>query len=288
MTAERVRKLPVPNITGLSVHVARRMIRDAGFVEPCVRYVESYEESGTVVAQDPPRGTLLDSEKPILLRVSKQSLIRFLPTVYQPKAPEEPNFLKEFLWIFQHIYDSVVEKVDRIHELFDPYTTPSEFLPWLASWFALSLDDTMDESKRRKVLKECASLYRIRGTRRAIERMVKLFTDVDITIEENRWPYKGFRIGISSTIGVDTMVLPEVSMSHTFIVKVPKKFEEIGEDRLARIHEIILAEKPANTNYFVQFEGETGVSEYVGVLRIGVSAIGVPEEVNGGKEIQNA
>jgi phage tail-like protein len=277
VTAERARKLPVPDATGLVLAVAEKVIRNAGFAGARVHYVESYEASGTVVGQDPPRGSLLESDRPVTVRVAKESLIRFLPTVYQPRVPEDRVFLRDFLWIVQHLFDGVGRKIDTVHELFDAYATPPDFLPWLASWFAISFDDTMDEARRRRVLKECATLYRVRGTRGAIERMVKLFTDVDVSIEENRWPYRGFRIGVSSSIGVDTMVLPEVSMSHTFVVKVPATFEEIGEDTLVRLHQVISAEKPASTNYFLQFRGETGVSEYGPFLRVGVSAIGVDE-----------
>ena len=100
---------------------------------------------------------------------------------------------------------------------------------------------------------------------------------LDVEIEENRWPYRGFRIGTAS-VGVDTMILPEVAMAHTFVVRVPRPRDEVGEDLLLRLHRVIEAEKPASTNYFLQFTDVEGVTEVVG-MRIGVSsAVGVEVE----------
>ena len=156
--------------------------------------------------------------------------------------------------------------------MFNPSTTPPEFLPWLASWFAIAFDETMPEAHRRRILREAPVLFRIRGTKPALIRLVKLFTGLDIDIEENRWPYRGFRIGVASSVGVDTMILPEISMSQTFVVRVPKPFDEIGEDLLLRLHRVIEAEKPANSNYFLQFTDVEGVTEYVG-MQVGVTSL---------------
>lgn len=283
-TTQRVRKLPVPDLTGLSLPVAEKVLKRAGFSGAQVVFEESYEKPDTVIGQDPPKGFLLEENKKVRLRVAKQSLLRFLPTVYQPRTPGEPSFLRSFLWIIQHLYDSVSRRIDTMHEVFHPSTTPAGFLPWLASWFAVSFDEGMDEAKRRLVLRECVSLFSKRGTKGAIERMVELFAGIRVKIEENRWPYKGIRIGVTSRIGVDTMVLPEVSMGHTFVVRVPARPDSISEDVLVRLHRVLEAEKPANSNYFLQFEGTEGVTEDVSAWRVGVtSVVGVaPEEKNHG------
>jgi len=278
----RIRKLPVPDVVGLPIVTAEKVLRQAGFPGAAIHYEESYEKPDLVVGQDPTRGSLLEEDRPVRVRVSKQSLLRFLPSVYQPRTPGERTFLRDFLWIFQHLYDSVSRRIDTIHELFNPYTTPTEFLPWLASWFAVSFDETMDEARRRRILREAAALYRIRGTREAIERMVKLFVGIEVKLIENRWPYKGLRIGVSSTIGVDTMVLPEVSMSHTFIVQVPAKASELDESVLVRLHRVLEAEKPASSNYFLQFADAEGVTEDSTLWQVGVtSVIGVEREEKG-------
>lgn len=275
----RVRKLPVPDVVGLSVVTAEKVVRQAGFPGVTVVYEESYERPDQVIGQDFPRGSLLEETSSVRVRVAKQSLMRFLPTVYQPRAPGERAFLRDFLWIFQHLYDGVSRRLDTMHEVFNPYTTPPDFLPWLASWFAISFDETMDEPLRRRILREAVTLFRIRGTREAIERMVRLFVGLDVKVIENRWPFRGLRIGVSSTIGVDTMILPEVSMGHTFVVKVPARPEDLGETVLVRLHRVLEAEKPASSNYFLQFADSEGVTEGTSLWRVGVtSVIGVERE----------
>ncbi len=275
----RVRKLPVPDVVGLPLATADKVLRQAGFPGAAVHYEESYERADHVIGQDPARGSLLEETTPVRVRVAKQSLLRFLPTVYQPRSPGERAFLRDFLWIFQHLYDGVSRRLDTMHEIFHPYTTPPEFLPWLASWFAISFDETMDEAHRRRILREAVALYPIRGTREAIERMVRLFLGLDVEVVENRWPFRGLRIGVSSAIGVDTMILPEVSMGHTFVVKVPARPEDLGEAVLVRLHRVLEAEKPASSNYFLQFSDTEGVTEDTFLFRVGVtSVIGVELE----------
>lgn len=278
---ERARKLPVPDVVGLALPTAEKVVEGAGFAGVRVFYEDSYEATDQVLGQDPARGTLLAEDQTVLVKVAKTSLLRFLPSVYQPKEPGDRTFLRDFLWIIQHLYDGVSRRLDTMDELFNPYTTSRETLSWLASWFAISFDDSMSEGRRRRVLREATVLYRIRGTRQAIIRMVKLFTDIDVEIEENRWPYQGLRIGVNSAIGQDTMVLPEISMSHTFVVQVPMGYDEMDETTLVRLHQVIEAEKPANTNYFLQFAGSQGVTEDTGVMRVGVtSAIGLETQEN--------
>ena len=267
----RSRKLPVPEVIGLSRAVAEKVLAGAGFPPPNVRFDEAYEKNDTVIGQVPERGSLLESDQPVTIRVARISWIRYLPSVYRPKRAEDPSFLRDFLWIFQQVLDSVNRQVDDIPDLFNPSTTPPEFLPWLASWFAIAFDETTPEAHRRRILREAPLLFRIRGTKAALVRLVKLFTGLDIDVEENRWPYRGFRIGVASSVGVDTMILPEISMSQTFVVRVPRTFEEVGEDLLLRLHRVIEAEKPANSNYFLQFTDVEGVTEYVG-MRVGVSS----------------
>jgi len=279
----RSRKLPVPEVAGLSRAVAEKVLAGAGFPPPRVRFVEAYVKSDTVVAQSPDRGVLWESDQPVTIDVARVSWIRYLPSVYRPKGGEDGSFLRDFLWIFQQSLDTVNRRIDNVHELFSPSTTPPEFLPWLASWFAISFDESMPDAHRRRILREAPLLFRIRGTRSALVRLVQLFTGLDIEIEENRWPYRGFRIGVASSVGVDTMILPEISMSQTFVVRVPRSFEEVGEDLLLRLHRVIEAEKPANSNYFLQFTGIEGVTEYVG-MRIGVTSLVGVETADGDAE----
>ncbi|MBE9009100.1 hypothetical protein IQ250_02650 [Pseudanabaenaceae cyanobacterium LEGE 13415] len=57
----------------------------------------------------------------------------------------------------------------------DPQQTPEEFLPWLASWVALSLRDDWEPEVKREFVQNMVRLYRIRGTRAGLEELLKLY-----------------------------------------------------------------------------------------------------------------
>lgn len=73
------------------------------------------------------------------------------------------------------------EYIDSIHTYFNPGiqsgsdTAPSEFLPWLASWVALSLRDEWEEKTKRQFISKIVPLYRKRGTKAGLEEILKLY-----------------------------------------------------------------------------------------------------------------
>ena len=276
---ERVRKkLKMPDITGQLEYDAKIALENAGFlVAPRVRFVESYEPVGTVVAQEPIRGMIVDNGNVVELRVSRRSYLRHMPQIFQTDAALGNDFLREYLWIFQHVFDSITTKLDRGHRYYDPRETPAEFLPWLASWVALTVDIDWPELKKRKLLRSAAELYKYRGTRHALKEVIKIFLEREPTIEENRWPYAGFRIGVTSSVGVDSIVLPKIDLDHCFIVQIPVAADEITEEMVVKIHNLINLEKPAHTTYFLQFKTEDKKATPQVFMQIGVSSLGVPD-----------
>lgn len=272
----RPKKLVVPDLVELKIDVAQKVLQRNGFKEGKVNFVESYAPIDTVVSQYPIKGQLIDQSVQIKLDVCKKNYIRYLPTIYQLNS----NFLKNFLWIHQDIIESITKKLDNIHLLFNPYTTREDFIPWLGMWLGIVFDPDLPLEKKRFIIKNAALLYSIRGTSRALKTWMKLITDLESEIIENKWPYKGFRIGVTSSISIDSIILPPMNLAHCFIVKMPVRFEEISEEALIKIHRVIQNEKPAHTNYFLQFKDEEGVSEYKGFLWVGVtSRIGTGKEV---------
>lgn len=270
------KKLKVPKLTALSVENAHVLLRTQGFVEPDVVYVESYEPQNTVVQQEPSRGQIIDSDQRITLRVSQRNLIRFLPGIFQ--RDESAQVLKGLLWVIQHQLESVNHKIDGIHNYFDPHEAPEEFLEWLAGWVAFTLDENWPEEKKRKLIKKAMDFYRLRGTPRGLQLYLKLFTGHEPEIIENQWPFRGFQIGINSTIGVDSVILPPVNLAHCFIVDFPIAPSEIDDETIIKIHDIIRAQKPAHTTYFLRFSGEKKLLSEFGIV-IGETAIGLEEEI---------
>ena len=175
------------------------------------------------------------------------------------------------------MFASITDKLESTHTYYDPRESPEEFLPWLASWVALTLDIDWDESKKRKLIRSAAENYRRRGTRRAIEEVLHIFLDNSVRIEENAWPYPGFCIGVTSSIGEDTIVLPRIDLDHCFMVHIPVAPDDITEEMVVKVHNIINLEKPAHTMYFLQFQLEEQRSSPQVFMQIGVSSLGVPD-----------
>ena len=83
-------------------------------------------------------------------------------------------------------HEPIATVIDRLPEIFDPWRTPAEFLPWLASWVALEFpthpvadggrEYLWDEYQRRKVTAEMARIYRQRGLKDGLNRFLDLYT----------------------------------------------------------------------------------------------------------------
>ncbi|HEX6839794.1 MAG TPA: hypothetical protein VF334_24630, partial [Polyangia bacterium] len=85
---------------------------------------------------------------------------------------------------------------------------------------------------------------------------------------------RGWRIGASSEIGTDSVVLPPVNLAHTFIVEMPVSYKDVSPEAVIRIHEIIQMEKPANTQYYLRFASEGGGNDLSEFMAIGGGVIG--------------
>jgi len=159
MAELRRQRLVVPDVVGLQWENAVTHLRNEGFVKHRVHYTEAYQAVDTVVSQVPLKGQIAASDDEVVLHVSKRSLVRFLPSVYQSTGTGNgPEFTRNFLWIFQTIFESVSRRIDRMHEQFSPYSADPEFLPWLAQWVAVSVDADWPTVKKRKIIRSAAEL----------------------------------------------------------------------------------------------------------------------------------
>lgn len=265
------RKVVVPHVVGVEMNDARRMLTDAGLSDVRTRYVEEYAEEFEVVGQWPEAGVLVDRERHVEIRVARQSALIYLPRIYSQSA--DADFTKGFLYIVQEIYDSLNRRLDTIHELFDPRSADPDFLPWLASWLAIGLNRDWDTLQARRMLIAAMRLFPYRGTARAIREFVHIYTGASVTIEENAWPFRGFRIGVHSTVGLDTVILPPMNLTHCFVVQLERAASRVPEDEIIRIHEIIQAQKPAHTTYFLAFSDEDASGQMGSFMDIGVGAV---------------
>ena len=77
----------VPNVVGMDIDTAVRVLSNAGFTTPDIVQVESEEEKDTVVKQTPEKNTDWDITKPVKLEISKGPAPTTEPTTEPTTAP---------------------------------------------------------------------------------------------------------------------------------------------------------------------------------------------------------
>jgi phage tail-like protein len=272
----------MPDVVGMPYDKARRILENAGLTIDGVVYQESYEERDTVLTQKPARGQMVYTGEKVMLGVSRESYLKWLPSLYHRNDINGRNFIRDLLWIAQHMFGSVDETLDQVHKFFDPYEAPEKFLPWLASWSAMVLDEDWPIAKKRRLIRKAIELYRVRGTVKGMKLFLGMFTGTEPIVRENEWPFKGWRIGVTSGIGVDTVVLPPVNLAHAFILEMPISYKDVSTETMVRIHEIIQMEKPANCQYYLRFAVDEGPGALQEFFTVGAGGIGVGAEATEG------
>jgi phage tail-like protein len=212
------------------------------------------------------------------------SYLSYLPAIFQQDVEGgAPNLLGRFLLACEHvltglddrdtpgieeILDGIADQAGRdvlagVQRYFDPgrilhdsaetiayRRAPAEFLTWLAGWVALWLRADMDELRQRDLIARAVSLYRIRGTRRGLEEMIKIYTRLPPQIDEQ---LSQFQLGVHARIGEDTIL----DGGPPYFFKVTLRLSDPNPEELRRQREIATAiidmEKPAHTYYqFIQ------------------------------------
>ncbi|MBP7686592.1 MAG: FHA domain-containing protein [Thermoflexales bacterium] len=149
---------------------------------------------------------------------------------YLPSFLGGNEFLGRFLLIFEQILTPLDRQIDQLYQYFDPRLAPPDFLPWLASWLGLVLDERWPEGQRRELIRAAVELYEWRGTRRGLSEFVRLYTGFTPVIIEP---------GVGKGAKAD--------QAHRFIVRITSS----EPDKLDRavLMSIIDLEKPAHAGY---------------------------------------
>jgi len=114
---------------------------------------------------------------------SASSYLDYLPAIFR----QDP-FAGQFLLAFETVLSGaggqpgLETTIGRIADYFDPVTTEADFLPWLAGWVTLSLRADWDEQTQRGFIQQIVPLYRLRGTRAGLLRMLALYTGEPVEI----------------------------------------------------------------------------------------------------------
>jgi phage tail-like protein len=105
------------------------------------------------------------------------SYLDHLPAIFR----QEP-FVGRFLLAFERVLTSTDAQqpglettIGSLADYLDPESTKAEFLPWLAGWVTLSLRADWDEATKRSFIQQIVPLYRLRGTKAGLQRMLELY-----------------------------------------------------------------------------------------------------------------
>ena len=140
------------------------------------------------------------------------------PEVYR----ERNSFFHRFISIFSSIYNDFERDIDRLPKLLDPDVCPRELLIVYGSWLGVDLDGgSLDGQQMRAFVREAYQLNRLKGTKRAIERVLEIILGKPaVVIEHNQ---------LSSWIREDKIEVPagfQTQGVYDVTVMVPGKLTE--------------------------------------------------------------
>jgi phage tail-like protein len=222
------------------------------------------ESQATATAQFNRKETVSARDTTTINVLAKGHYLQYLPALYY-----QDELMGRFLMLFESFWAPIEGQIEAIPYYFDPQITPSEFLPWLASWLSLVLDERWPENRRRLLLASAAYLYRKRGTKAGLQKYLEIYTGEEAEIIEHR--ANNFQLGPDARLG-DGIALGKENVPHTFSVtlRLPPVSAPVAKSRAERRRErarkelerrqiiegIIESEKPAHTNYTLQIEAK--------------------------------
>ena len=190
-----------------------------------------------------------------------------------PKTLSRDEAARGFLLSYLASLEGSLNHLDRIaekrHVLLQPDGAPSEILPWLAGFVGMTLDERWSERARRTAIREAIALYRSRGTKQGLRRMIEIYTETPVILIE-KFQLRGlgegllggdgdprssailgggFRVG--GKVGVEGSDVLDESQpdafethAHRFGVVIPAKLQP---EQIDVVRHIVEWNKPAHT-----------------------------------------
>lgn len=177
----------------------------------------------------------------IKIEFPRVSFVDYLPEVYRSNFKED-SFLARFISIFQSIYVDLEDDIDNMPSMFDPKLVDKDFLNWLAKWFSIDSSFAFGEDKLRIFLENAIDIYKMKGTKESISKMIEIYTGYKPIIVEqfdvtNNEYFEHAKSQIKNLYG---------NSVYTFSVII-KADKEITPDVYVGIMRIVNYIKPANT-----------------------------------------
>jgi phage tail-like protein len=202
-----------------------------------------------------PHGEFLEAESVSIAVWPSGKYLTYLPALY-----EQDDFMGRFLMLFESFWKPIETQIDGVYNYFDPRLTPAHFLPWLASWLDIELEEHWSLEQQRRLLRWAIALHRSRGTRWGLLKYLELYTGQTAEIVEQR--AENFILGEQARLGPG-IALGQGNVPHTFTVtlRLPpvkagsaKEQKRLEEVRHRAIEAIIDRQKPAHTVYTLHLE----------------------------------
>jgi phage tail-like protein len=226
----------------------------------------------------------------------RKSYLRYLPPVYS-EDPVAAAFLERFLSLFETVFQGLEEEIRDLFHYFDPQLAPPEFLPWLASWINLAIDENLPEDRIRRLISGAPDLFSRKGTPLALATFLEIYTGKPVLLTEHsrmirplvlggRFPLglgtvligtgkDVFRLGDTSIVGRAVLRSQEPAPEEAFLPVVRRFsiFFDLDRDefrqREAVLRRIVDEQKPAHT---ICSLGIISAHNRVGMAQLGINS----------------
>lgn len=105
----------------------------------------------------------------------RMSYLSYLPALYQEEETSR-RFLERYLSLFAAFFNDLDDRIEHIARYFDSDLASGPFLKWLGSWLGIEVDDNWNETQLRRLVQQAPELYRLRGTRQGISKIIEIYT----------------------------------------------------------------------------------------------------------------
>lgn len=74
-----------------------------------------------------------------------------------------------------HQHEHLEKTSDELYQAFNPWRTRKDFLPWLSSWVALTIQKDWSEYQQRKLISQMVSIYQQRGLKKGLHTYLDIY-----------------------------------------------------------------------------------------------------------------
>lgn len=222
-------------------------------------------------------------------------LANYLPDLYQDD-PASTHFLDRFLANPEGLFTALEGLIASAQVLFDPRTSPSEAVDWLAGWIGLAFEPTWGEHQRRLLLANTPYFFQRRGTLAGIAQAVRIAIDpqagpdifqdqadaarAPVRIVEHYWTRHVPSLTLGDPTAEDVTLTGDAqadaaARAHRFTVLLPTT---VCADSIPNVEhlveQVILLEKPAHTAFTIK--------QFWALFRVGEVRLGLDTTLGAG------